>query len=128
MPRSRKTYTWNQRDAPGAAPATAAGRIVADVESTMIVPALAAARAVAASASACANCCSATGATRIGAPTVVPSTVMLVSTVLTSTSTRGLSFQRANAAMFSRSVDSSPAPPRKYSHAFSSRRSRASSS
>ena len=46
----------------------------------MIVPAAAAARAVAASPSGCASFCSATGATRTGAETGVPSTVVDVST------------------------------------------------
>ena len=94
----------------------------------MIVPAAAAARAVAVSPSGWQSFCIATGATTIGAETGVPRTVVLVSMLSTSTRTRGRSFQRPKAAMLSRSVASSPAPPRTYSHALSSRRSRASSS
>ena len=57
--------------------------------------------------------CSATGATITGSAISVPRTVVLVVTSLTSTSTRGSSWRRANAASLSASVRSSPAPPAK---------------
>ena len=87
---------------------------MARVERHITVPAPAAARAIPASPSGCASRWKATGATRIGIATGSPSTVVLVVTSETSTSTRGRSRQRANAATFSRSVRSSPAPPAKY--------------
>ncbi len=55
----------------------------------------------------------AVGATTTGSEMSVPSTVVAVVTLDTSTSTRGLSTQREKAARFSRSVHSSFAPPAK---------------
>jgi len=73
-----------------------------------------AARAVATSPSGCASRWYATGATRIGIDTSCPRTVADVAMPDTSASTRGRSRSRWNAATFSRSVTSSPAPPAKY--------------
>ena len=64
---------------------------VAIVDSVMIVPAPAAARAIPHSPSGCAIFCSATGATITGIAMSVPRTVVAVDTPLTSTSTRGRS-------------------------------------
>jgi hypothetical protein len=77
------------------------------------VPAAAAARAVAASPSGWHMRWKAVGATSSGIDTGVPRTVVRVVVVLTSTSMRGRSCQRANASTLSRSVRSSPAPPAK---------------
>ena len=65
--------------------------MVAIVESVMIVPAAAAARAIPHSPSGCAIFCNATGATITGIAISVPSTVVDVEISLTSTSTRGRS-------------------------------------
>ena len=58
-------YSWNQKLTPGTAPISSIGTIVL-VDTIMIVPAAAAARAVASSPSGCAIFCEAMGATRIG--------------------------------------------------------------
>ena len=79
----------------------------------MIVPTAAAARAIATSPSGSTSRCNATGATRKGIETSVPRTVVDALTEPTSTSTRGRSRRRANAATLSRSVRSSAAPPAK---------------
>ena len=79
----------------------------------MIVPAAAAARAIATSPSGSTRRWKATGATSSGIETSVPSTVVAVLTSQTSTSIRGRSRRRAKAATLSRSVRSSPAPPAK---------------
>jgi hypothetical protein len=79
----------------------------------MSVPAAAAARAVPASPSGWAMRWKATGATRSGIETRVPSTVVSVDTSVTSQRTRGRRRQRANASTFQRSVRSSSAPPAK---------------
>jgi hypothetical protein len=79
----------------------------------MIVPAAAAARAVARSPSGWAIPWSATGAISTGIEISVPRTVVAVEQPRTSTSTRGRSFRRSNAATLSRRVTSSPAPPAK---------------
>src|SRR5436190_795916 len=119
--RSLNTYTWNQRVPPAAqASATSRGERVAADERHMIVPAAAAARAVAASPSGCAIRWNASGAIRIGSDTSVPSTVVAVEIDETSTSTRGRSLRRLNAARFSSSVTSSPEPPAKYASALAS--------
>ena len=79
----------------------------------MIVPAAAQARAVASSPSGVSSVCSAVGATRIGIDTRVPRSSVSAETAATSVSTRGRSCQREKAAVFARSVTSSPAPPAK---------------
>jgi hypothetical protein len=65
----------------------------------------------------------AVGATSMGSEVSVPRTVVAVVTSETSTSIRGLSTHRSNAARFSRIVHSSPAPPKKYPKAAGSSRS-----
>ena len=75
--------------------------------------AAAAARAVAHSPSGCSSRCMANGAIPSGIETGVPSTVVAVEISLTSTSVRGRKRQRPYAAVFARSVTSSPAPPSK---------------
>ena len=77
----------------------------------MSVPAAAAPRAIATSPSSCAICWKAIGATSAGIATGVPSTVVSVETLETSTSTRGRSLKCENASRFQRNVRSSPAPP-----------------
>ena len=94
----------------------------------MIVPAAAAPRAMAFSPSGWARPWNATGATSTGKATSVPSTVVAVVLVETSTSMRGRRTQRPNAATFSRSVHSSFAPPAKYPNEAGSRRSSAARS
>ena len=79
----------------------------------MTVPAAAAPRAIASSPSGCAIRWKAVGATSSGIETSVPSTLVAVVTSETSTSIRGRSTQRSNAARFSRIVHSSLAPPAK---------------
>ena len=88
-----------------------AGVAVATVETHMSVPAAAAPRAIATSPSSCAICWKAIGATSAGIDTGVPSTVVSVETVETSTRTRGRRRYCENASRFQRSVRSSPAPP-----------------
>ena len=68
----------------------------------MIVPAAAAPRAVASSPSGCAARWNAVGATSTGSAISVPSAVVAVDVSATSTSIRGRSTQRRNAARFSR--------------------------
>ncbi|HZT85678.1 MAG TPA: hypothetical protein VE984_09700 [Gaiellaceae bacterium] len=76
-------------------------------------PAAAAARPVASSASGSSSRCIANGAIPSGIETGVPSSVVSSRTSPTSTSIRGRSCQRLNAATFSRSVTSSSDPPSK---------------
>ena len=73
----------------------------------MIVPAAAAARAIATSPSGCATRWKATGATSTGSATSCPSTVVAVEASATSTRTRGRRCQRRKAATLSASVSSS---------------------
>jgi len=108
-PSSRNTYSWNQRSEPAAA--TSAGVDVARVDRHIAVPTVRAARAIPTSPSGCATRWNATGATASGIDSSSPSTVVAVVQPATSTSTRGRSCQRPNAATLSRSVTSSPAPP-----------------
>src|SRR5262249_36870483 len=107
------TYSWNQRAASGAAAATVSSGCVANVDTTITVPAAAVPRAVPPSPSALASSWYAVGATSTGAATGVPSTVVMVSTTVTSRSTGGRTRSRSHAATLSRTVDSSSAPPRK---------------
>ena len=86
---------------------------MANVDSTITVPAAAAPRAVPDSPSAPASSWYAVGATSTGAATGVPSTVVPVPTDVTSRSTCGRRRSRPQAATLSRTVDSSSAPPRK---------------
>ena len=79
----------------------------------MIVPAAAAAPAIASSPSGWTRRWKATGATSSGIETPVPSTVVAAVTSETSTRTRGRRRQCANAATLASSVRSSPAPPAK---------------
>ena len=65
---------------------------------------LAAAREVASSPSGWAIFCIAVGAKQIGEDTSLPRTVVLVLILLTSTNIRGMSLNRAYAALFSRNV------------------------
>jgi hypothetical protein len=83
------------------------------VERVITVSAAAAARAVAGSPSGWHIFWIAVGATSSGIDTSVPSTFVAVETLLTSTSMRGRSFRRLNAATFSARVSSSHAPPAK---------------
>ena len=83
------------------------------MDSTIAVPAAAAARAIPGSPSGWAMRWKATGATSRGIERRAPSTVVSVVGALTSTSARGRSSQREKASTFSRSVRSSPAPPAK---------------
>jgi hypothetical protein len=94
---------------PGTAPISSIGTIVL-VDTTIIVPAAAAARAVASSPSGCAIRCDAIGATMSGRAIGWPSTVVASETCETSTSIRGTSHQRAQAARLPRNVSSSRAP------------------
>jgi len=77
----------------------------------MIVPAVAAARAVARSPSGCANPWYAQGATNTGNATGVPRIVVEGSGSPAPRKNRGRSLHRSNARTFSASVHSSPAPP-----------------
>ena len=72
------------------------------VETTMIVPASPAARAVASSPSGCARRCEAIGATMIGSAIGWPRTVVASETLDTSLSIRGISHQRPQAARLPR--------------------------
>mmetsp|Transcript_29895 Transcript_29895/g.53524 ORF Transcript_29895/g.53524 Transcript_29895/m.53524 type:complete len:94 (-) Transcript_29895:273-554(-) len=87
--------------------------VVACCEIVYTVPAALAARAAAHSPSGCASFCIATGATMIGVPVLTPidGRTHEVSTVDTSTSTRGHIVIERNALVFSSSVTSSSAPP-----------------
>ena len=94
---------------PGTAPISSIGTIVL-VDTTMIVPAAAAARAVASSPSGWASFCEAIGATITGRAIGWPRIVVASETVDTSTSMRGTSHQRPHAARLPRNVCSSRAP------------------
>ena len=87
--------------------------VVASDETTMIVPAAAAARAMPPSPSSCAIRWIATGATSTGIETGVRSTVVAALVSLTSTSTRGRSAQRRQPSTLSARAHSSSAPPAK---------------
>ena len=80
------------------------------VDTTMIVPTVRAARAVASSPSGSARRWKAVGATSTGTGTAVPSTVVEASMVDTSTSTRLWKRHRWKARSFSRTVHSVRAP------------------
>jgi hypothetical protein len=81
------------------------------VLTTISVRAAPAPRAVASSPSGCARRWNAVGAIRTGIETSVPSTVVLVSVWVTSTSTRGRRKTSAKAPRLAASVSSSSAPP-----------------
>ena len=108
-------YIWAQRRPSGAAAATSSTEVVAAIDTTYTVPAVAAARAVASSPASVKKRCIAVGATRIGVATGVPSTVVDRSTVETSRSTWGRSVHRRQASTFSRRVTPAPLPRARYS-------------
>jgi hypothetical protein len=85
--------------------------VVAREDRQNTAPAAAAAPAVARSPPGCASDWKATGATITGCGRSLPSSVVRMSTVETSTITRGRIAIRRHARSLSRSVISSPAPP-----------------
>src|SRR5688572_14779827 len=105
-------YTWYHRAASGPpAAAMSSSDVVARVAAVIRAPAAAAPCAVATSPSGWDSLWNAVGATSTGDATEVPRTVVVVSTVLTSRSTRGRSRMRSHAATLSTRLTSSPAPP-----------------
>ncbi len=105
-------YSWNQRWPWPLASATSSIVQDAAVDMTIGTPAAAAARATATSPSGWAILSTPTGPSRIGAASRVPSTVLAYEAALTSVSIRGTIRHRRNAAVFSLTVSSVPAPPR----------------
>ncbi len=108
--RSVNTYSCHHFGAPEAA-ATSSRSSNAVLETTMTVPARAAARAVASSPSGCACFWYAHGATSTGNAISVPGTDVDGSTGHAPVSIRGRITQSSNARRFSARVHSSPAPP-----------------
>ena len=108
--RSSNTYSCHHFGAWDAAD-TSSNTSTAVEETTMIVPAAAAARAVARSPSGCAIDWYAHGATSTGKDSDVPRIVVDGSGWPDPRKTLGRSLHRSNARRFSASVHSSPAPP-----------------
>ncbi len=83
----------------------------AAVDKTIATPAAAAALATATSPSGWASLSTPTGPSMIGDASSVPRTVLAYEAALTSVSIRGTIRQRRNAAAFSLTLSSLPAPP-----------------
>ncbi len=110
--RSDGQYSWYHRDASGACAATSSMVVEAAVDTTMVRPTAAAARATARSASGCTIESTPTGASITGAGIVVPSTVVSWARLAgIPRSIRGTRRQRSNAARLAAIVSSPPAPP-----------------
>ncbi len=104
-------YSWNHRWPSPLALATSSIVQEAAVDKIIGTPAAAAALATATSPSGWASLSTPTGPSMIGDASSVPSTVLAYEAVLTSVSIRGTIRQRRNAAAFSLTLSSLPAPP-----------------